>query len=60
MHSSLMLREGASSEVVRRNMGHANLDVTQSVYGKSRCEERVDAVKRAEEVVSNATEKSRS
>ena len=35
MHSSLMLREGARPEVVRDNMGHANIDVTQNVYGKS-------------------------
>jgi site-specific recombinase XerD len=46
MHSSLMLREGARPEVVRDNMGHANIDVTQNVYGKSWWEERVDAVKR--------------
>ena len=30
-----MLREGARSEIVRDNMGHANIDVTQNVYGKS-------------------------
>ncbi len=41
MHSSLMLREGARPEVVRDNMGHANIDVTQNVYGKSWWEERV-------------------
>ena len=49
MHSSLMLREGARPEVVRDNMGHANIDVTQNVYGKSWWEERVDAVTRAVE-----------
>jgi hypothetical protein len=33
-----MLREGARPEIVRDNMGHANIDVTQNVYGKSaRC-----------------------
>jgi integrase len=54
MHSSLMLREGARPEVVRDNMGHANIDVTQNVYGKSWWEERVDAVTRAVEAVSAA------
>jgi integrase len=54
MHSSLMLREGARPEVVRDNMGHANIDVTQNVYGKSWWEERVDAVTRAVEAVTTA------
>ncbi len=44
MHSSIMLRVGARPEVVRDNMGHAEIDVTQNVYGKSWWEERVDAV----------------
>jgi hypothetical protein len=44
MHSSLMLRQGACPEVVRDNMGHANIDVTQNVYGKSWWEERKNAV----------------
>jgi hypothetical protein len=35
MHSDDMLREGARPEVVRDNMGHANIGVTQNVYGKS-------------------------
>jgi integrase len=35
MHSSHMLREGARPEIVRDNMGHANIDVTQNVYSKS-------------------------
>ena len=39
MHSSPMLREGARPEIVRDNMGHANIDVTQIVYGKSGWEE---------------------
>src|SRR5260370_36012891 len=56
MHSSLMLREGARPEVVRDNMGHANIDVTQNVYGKSWWEERVDAVTRAVDAVSAATQ----
>jgi integrase len=56
MHSSLMLRGGARPEVVRDNMGHANIDVTQNVYGKSWWEERVDAVTRAVEAVTNAAQ----
>lgn len=56
MHSSLMLREGARPEVVRDNMGHANIDVTQNVYGKSWWEERVDAVTRAVEAVTTAAQ----
>ena len=51
MHSSHMLREGARQEIVRDNMGHANIDVTQIVYGKSGWEERVDAVTQAVEAV---------
>jgi hypothetical protein len=35
MHFSHMLREGARPEIARDNMGHANIDVTQIVYGKS-------------------------
>src|SRR5262249_52387328 len=34
MHSSNMLREGARPGVVRDNLGHANIDVIQNVYGK--------------------------
>jgi integrase len=56
MHSSLMLREGARPEVVRDNMGHANIDVTQNVYGKSWWEERVEAVTRAVEAVTTAAQ----
>ena len=51
MHSSPMLRTGARLEVTRDNMGHANIDVTQNIYGRSRWEERVDAVSRAVEAV---------
>jgi len=29
-----MPREGARPEIVQENMGHANIDVTQNVYGK--------------------------
>ncbi len=39
MHSSHMLREGARPQVVRDILGHANIDVTQNVYGKSWWEE---------------------
>ena len=39
MHSSHMPHEGARPEMVRDNMGHANIDVTQIVYGKSWWEE---------------------
>jgi len=35
MHSSYKLREDARPEVVRGILGHANIDVTQNVYGKS-------------------------
>jgi integrase len=56
MHSSHTLREGARPEIVRDNMGHANIDVTQNVYGKSWWEERVDAVTQAVEAVTNAAQ----
>ena len=42
-----MQREGTRPEVVRNNMGHANIAVTQNVYGKSWREERVGAVTEA-------------
>ncbi|HEX6496581.1 MAG TPA: hypothetical protein VF018_13915 [Acidobacteriaceae bacterium] len=51
MHSSLMLRTGARPEVTRDNMGHATIDVTQNVYGRSWWEERVAAVTRTVEAV---------
>src|SRR6516165_5462191 len=56
IHSSHMWRRWARPEVVRDNMGHANIDVTQNVYGKSWWEERVDAVTRAVEAVTAATQ----
>jgi hypothetical protein len=56
MHSSHRLREGARPEVVRDILGHANIDVTQNVYGKSWWEERVDAVTQAVEAVTNAAQ----
>jgi hypothetical protein len=39
MHSSHMPREGARPEIVRYNMGHANIGVTHVVYCKSWWEE---------------------
>ena len=51
MHSSLMLRTGARPEVTRDNMGHANIDLTQNVYGRSWWEERVEAVTRTVEAI---------
>jgi hypothetical protein len=56
MHSSHRLREGARAEIVRDNMGHANIDVTQNVYGKNWWEEPVDAVTQAVEAVTNAAQ----
>jgi integrase len=51
MHCSLMLRTGARPEVTRDNMGHANIDMTQNVYGRSWWEERVEAVTRTIDAV---------
>jgi len=47
MHSSHMLREGARPEIVRDNMGHANIDVTQIVYAPS-CRNGNNAAQNAE------------
>ena len=41
---------------MRDNMGHANIDVTQIVYGKRGWEERVDAVTQAVEALTNAAQ----
>ena len=46
-HASLMGRAGARAEVIRDNMGHSDVDVTQNVYGKSWWVERVDGVSAA-------------
>jgi hypothetical protein len=43
MHSGRTLRQGARPELVRDILGHANIDVTQNVYGKCWWEEQVDA-----------------
>jgi integrase len=47
MHSSLMSSVGFRPEVTRDNMGHATVDVTQNVYNRTWCEERVEAVRLA-------------
>jgi hypothetical protein len=36
------MRQGARCELLRDNLGHANVDVTQNVYGESWWEERVE------------------
>jgi hypothetical protein len=38
---------GSRPEVIRDNMGHATIDVTQNVYGKSWWDSRVEAVSKA-------------
>jgi hypothetical protein len=38
MHSSHMLREGSRPEVVRDNMGHANIDVVYEQERRMPCE----------------------
>jgi hypothetical protein len=59
MHFSHMLHEDARPEVMRDNMGHTNIDVTQNVYGKSWWEVRVDAVTQAVEAVTDAGQNAR-
>ena len=59
MHSSHLLREAQGRRLVRDIPGHANIDVTRNVYGKSRWEERVDAVTQAVEAVTNAAQNAR-
>lgn len=39
MHSGHMLRDNARPEVGRHILGHANIEVTQNVQGKSWWEE---------------------
>ena len=46
----------ARPEIVRDDMGHANIEMTKNVYGKSWREERVDAVTQAVEAVTNAAQ----
>ena len=53
MTSTHLLREGARPEVVRDILGHANIDVTQNVYGRSCWEQRGDAVTQAVEAVTS-------
>jgi len=57
MHSSLMGRAGARAEVIRDDMGHSEIDVTQNIYGKSWWEERVDAVPDVVELLMSAKDK---
>ncbi len=51
MHASLMLRNGTRPEVVRDNMGQANIDTTQNIYGKTWWRERVEAVSRTSDSI---------
>jgi hypothetical protein len=37
MHSSYMFARRRKEEIVRDNMGHANIDVTQNVYWRVAC-----------------------
>jgi hypothetical protein len=48
--------EGARPDEVRDILGHANIDVTQNVYGKNCWEEREDAVTQAVEAMTNAAQ----
>jgi hypothetical protein len=48
--------EGAKADEVRDILGHANIDVTQNVYGKNCWEEREDAVSQAVEAMTNAAQ----
>ncbi len=56
MYSRHTLREGARAHDVRDILGHANIDVTQNVYGKNCWEEREDAVTQAVEAMTNAAQ----
>jgi hypothetical protein len=49
-------REGARADDVRDILGHANIDVTQNVYGKNCGGEREDAVTQAVEAMTNAAQ----
>ena len=51
-----MLAKGQGRRLLRDILGHANIDVTQNVYGKSWWEERVDAVTQAVEAATNAAQ----
>jgi integrase len=56
VYSRHTLREGARAHDVRDILGHANIDVTQNVYGKNCWEEREDAVTQAVEAMTNAAQ----
>jgi integrase len=53
VYSRHTLREGARADDLRDILGHANIDVTQNVYGKNCWEEREDAVTQAVEAMTN-------
>jgi hypothetical protein len=56
LHATLMRRTGTRLEVVRDNMGHANVDVTADIHSESRWQERWDAVSSASELITAAQE----
>jgi integrase len=56
VYSRYTLREGARAEDVRDILGHANIDVTQNVYGRNCWEEREDAATRAVEAMTHAAQ----
>ena len=56
VYSRHTLCEGARPDEVRDILGHANIDVTQNVYGKNCWEQREDAVTQAVEAMTNAAQ----
>ena len=56
IHSSHYAARRRKAKVVRDILGHANIDVTQNVYGKCWWEERVDAAAQAVKALTNATQ----
>jgi hypothetical protein len=56
VYSRHTLCEGARPDEVRDILGHANIDVTQNVYGKNCREEREDAVTQAVEAMTNVAQ----
>jgi integrase len=50
MHSSYMFARRRKEEIVRDNMGHANIDVTQNVYWRVACPSKLLACGRRERV----------
>ena len=47
MHASLLRRTGARPEIMRDNLGHAEIGIGLNVYSESWWDERVNAVSRA-------------